>query len=72
MRGWSARRTAVAWSCGGAAPIGGTLVRFDVEVHYLTGTGRLEGVTGTANTVAVLDAATGQFHYDTDGTWTLP
>ncbi len=57
---------------GTFAPIGGTLFRFDVDVHYLTGTGRLAGVTGSADTVAILDMATGLFHYDTDGTWDRP
>ncbi len=53
-------------------PIGPDLFQFEVSVQYLRGTGRLAGVTGQADTVAVLDAATGIFHYDTDGTWTLP
>jgi hypothetical protein len=53
-------------------PIGGTLYQFEVSVDYLVGTGRLAGVTGHAETVAILDAATGEFHYDTLGTWTLP
>ena len=57
---------------GTFAPIGGTLFQFNVTVVWTNGTGRLEGVTGIADVVAVLDAATGEFHYDGDGTWTLP
>lgn len=52
--------------------IGGGLVRFDVEAVWLVGTARLEGVTGSARVIAVLDLATGEFFYDTNGTWNLP
>lgn len=53
-------------------PVGGTLFQFEVTVVWTEGTKRLAGVTGEASIVATLDMATGQFHYDTDGTWTLP
>lgn len=57
---------------GTFAPIGGTLFQFNVTAEWLEGTGRLTGVTGVAEVVAILDAATGEVHYDTLGTWTLP
>ncbi len=47
-------------------------IRFDVTAVYQVGTRRLLGVTGRGAVVAILDAATGNFHYDTLGTWTFP
>ena len=49
-------------------------IQFDVRVLWLEGTGRLEGVTGEADTVAILDglAAGAAFTYDTEGTLTFP
>jgi hypothetical protein len=49
-----------------------TLIRFNVTVQWQKGTGRLRGVTGTAEVVAVWDITTGEFHYDKTGTWTRP
>ena len=57
---------------GTFAPIGGGLFEFNVTAEWLVGTGRLEGVTGIGDVVAVLDGATGLLHYDTDATWDLP
>jgi hypothetical protein len=57
---------------GTFSDLGNGLVRFDVNVQWLAGTGRLEGVTGTASVVAFLDATTGQFTYETDGFLTFP
>jgi hypothetical protein len=48
------------------------LVRFDVTAIYLRGTGRLTGVTGQGQVVALLDTTTGEFHFDTVGFWTKP
>jgi hypothetical protein len=47
---------------------------FDVTAHWLTGTGRLEGITGQANVLAVvlgIDAGS-TFHYSDEGYWILP
>jgi hypothetical protein len=49
-------------------------IQFIVHVCYLVGTGRLEGVTGEADTVAILDglAPGDAFVYDTEGYLTFP
>jgi hypothetical protein len=49
-------------------------VRFDVHVDWLQGTGRLAGVTGQAEVVAIADALVpgGTFEYVTEGTLTFP
>jgi hypothetical protein len=57
---------------GNFTPIAPNVVRFNVHVLYTTGTGRLAGVTGSADVVAVVNLATAKFHYDTLGTWTFP
>jgi hypothetical protein len=59
---------------GTYAPLAGTQVRFNVHVEWQQGTGRLEGVTGQAEVVAILeDVAPGAaFEYVTDGTLTFP
>jgi hypothetical protein len=47
---------------------------FDVTAHWLTGTGRLEGVTGQAHVLAVvlgIDAGS-TFNYRDEGFWFLP
>ena len=51
----------------------GTII-FLVEVQWLTGTGRLEGVTGKANVIAILSGVEqgDTFEYFTQGTLTLP
>ncbi len=57
---------------GTFTPIAPNVFRFNVGVLYLRGTGRLAGVTGSGNVVAVVNVATGQFHYETLATLTLP
>jgi hypothetical protein len=49
-------------------------IQFKVHVLWLEGTGRLEGVTGEADTVAILDGLEpgAAFEYDTKGTLTFP
>jgi len=49
-------------------------VRFDVHVLWLDGTGRLAGVTGEADVVAVLDSVApgARLVYVTEGTLTFP
>jgi hypothetical protein len=47
-------------------------IRFNVRALWLSGTGRLAGVTGQADVVALMNATTGTFHYEDSGTWTLP
>lgn len=49
-------------------------VRFDVIVHWVAGSGRLAGVTGTADVVAILDGVTpgAAFEYETLGALTFP
>jgi hypothetical protein len=49
-------------------------VRFDVHVLWLEGTGRLAGVTGEADVVALLDGVSpgAAFEYLTRGTLTFP
>jgi hypothetical protein len=46
--------------------------RFDVDVVWLSGTGRLEGVTGTGTAFAILELATGQAVISATGVWDLP
>jgi serine/threonine protein kinase len=53
------------------------LARFEAERQALalvweSGTGRLAGISGGADVVAVLDGLTGAFHYDFSGDWILP
>jgi hypothetical protein len=48
------------------------MVQYTVTATWLTGTGRLTGVTGTGGVVALLNGATGKFHFETNATWTLP
>lgn len=59
---------------GTYTPLPGGKVRFDVHVLWLEGTGRLEGVTGEADVVAILDGveAGAGFTYTTLGTLTFP
>jgi hypothetical protein len=59
---------------GTYTPLADGKVRFDVHVHWLEGTGRLAGVTGEADTVAILDgvAPGAAFEYVTRGTLTFP
>jgi hypothetical protein len=47
---------------------------FEVTAHWLTGTGRLEGVTGEADVVAVVLGVTpgSTFNYSDEGFWILP
>src|SRR5262249_25170748 len=52
--------------------VGPGLIQLEASVEYGGGPGRRAGVTGQADTVALLDAPTGDSHYDTLGTWTLP
>jgi hypothetical protein len=52
--------------------LGNNMIRFNVTAVYLTGTGRLTGVTGQTAVVALLNGATGNFHYDDKGFWVLP
>jgi len=59
---------------GTYTPLPDGSVRFDVHVLWLTGTGRLAGVTGEADVVAFLDgvAPGAAFEYFTRGTLTFP
>ena len=59
---------------GTYTPLASGEVRFDVRVFWLNGTGRLAGVTGEADVVALLDSvSTGAgFEYITRGTLALP
>lgn len=59
---------------GTYTPLASGQVRFDVRVYWLNGTGRLAGVTGEADVVALLDSvSTGAgFEYITRGTLALP
>jgi len=59
---------------GTYTPLPDGKVRFDVNVRWLTGTGRLRGVTGQASVVAILDgvAPGAAFVYQTTGTLTFP
>jgi hypothetical protein len=57
---------------GTFTPIAPNVFRFNVKVLYLKGTGRLAGVTGVADVVAVVNMNTLTFTYETVGTWTLP
>lgn len=57
---------------GTFTPIAPNVFRFSVRVLYLSGTGRLAGVTGVCDAVATVNVANGFFHYDELGTWTLP
>jgi hypothetical protein len=52
--------------------LGNNLVQYNVTALWQTGTGRLAGVTGRADVVAVLNAVTGKFHYDDAGFWIFP
>jgi hypothetical protein len=52
--------------------LGNNQIRFDVTALWLSGTGRLAGVTGKAPVVALMNATTGAFHYDDSGYWTYP
>ena len=45
---------------GSFAPIGGGFFQFEVSVQWMTGTGRLEGVTGIGTATAILDGSTGE------------
>jgi hypothetical protein len=64
--------TATGVFAGTFGPIGGGLVGFTVDAEWIDGTGRLDGLTGTALATAVLDPATGIFHAEAKGTWILP
>ena len=59
---------------GTYTPLASGEVRFDVHVYWLNGTGRLAGVTGEADVVALLDSvSTGAgFEYISRGTLALP
>ena len=59
---------------GTYTPLASGEVRFDVRVRWINGTGRLAGVTGEADVVALLDSvSTGAgFEYITRGTLALP
>jgi hypothetical protein len=59
---------------GTFTPLPDGRTRFDVHVLWLEGTGRLAGVTGAADVVAVLDGteAGSAFEYVTLGTLTFP
>jgi hypothetical protein len=58
---------------GSFAPIPGTPdVEFVVEVTWESGTGRLEGVSGGCDVVAVVEGLTGVLTYDYEGLWILP
>jgi hypothetical protein len=59
---------------GGWSVLPSGKIRFDVEVQWLQGTGRLQGVTGQADVVAILDGlfVGARCHYVTDGTLTFP
>jgi hypothetical protein len=46
--------------------------RFDVDVVWLGGTGRLEGVTGIGIGSAILDLATQTFVVSASGLWDIP
>src|SRR5262249_8874385 len=48
------------------------MIRFDVTAVWLSGTGRLSGVTGQAAVVALLNATTGNFHYATSAPGSCP
>jgi hypothetical protein len=52
--------------------LGNNQIRFNVTALWQTGTGRLAGVTGKADVVALMNATTGAFHYDDAGFWILP
>jgi hypothetical protein len=62
----------ISGNYAGTYQIFGNQVRYNVTANWVTGTGRLAGVTGTAPVVALLNSTTGTFHYDDVGTWTLP
>src|SRR5262245_18957054 len=57
---------------GSFAPIGGGFFQFEVTVQWLSGTGRLEGVTGTGTATAILDGSTGEVVISAGGLWDLP
>lgn len=59
---------------GTYTPLPSGQVRFNVEAQWLEGTGRFEGVTGTGDVVAILDAVApgAGFEYVTNGTLTFP
>lgn len=57
---------------GTFTPIAPNVFRFNLRVLILRGTGRLAGVTGVVDTVAVANLATGRFHFESVGTLTLP
>ena len=57
---------------GTFAPIGGGLFLFEVDVYWLEGTGRLEGVTGSGSATAILDGATGAVVVQAEGLWSRP
>jgi hypothetical protein len=48
------------------------MARFNVTALWQRGTGRLAGVTGRAEVVALMEVSAGTFHFDTNGTWTFP
>jgi hypothetical protein len=52
--------------------LGNNQIRFNVTAYWLTGTGRLAGITGQAPVVALMNATTGAFHYEDSGYWTFP
>jgi hypothetical protein len=68
------RATITGIYSGSYTVLGPNSIRFDVVVHWQTGTGRLAGVTGQGNVVAFLDGNTtgSHFEYFTDGTLTFP
>jgi hypothetical protein len=57
---------------GESFPIGGNLFQFEVTVIWIEGTGRLEGVTGELQTVAILDMTNGEVTYESEGFWVSP
>jgi hypothetical protein len=48
------------------------MVEYHVTPIWVQGTGRLAGITGQGDVVALLNGTTGTFHFDTDATWQLP
>jgi hypothetical protein len=52
--------------------LGNNMVRYNVTPIWTEGTGRLAGITGQGTVVAVLNTATGAFHFDTVALWKLP
>lgn len=62
--------TIMGFYSGSFAPIPNTNnFRFDVQVDWGAGTNRLAGLTGSSETIAVVNGLTGAFTWKHDGVW---